>query len=242
MRFQCQHRGRGSAVAVPLLLGLLLLAGCASPSGPPPALSAPAYRVGPPDQLTITILPDPIIERSVVVRPDGMISIDLIGDIPASGRTTQEIASDIEKRISRFKRNARVTVALAQALSTEITVLGEVGRPSTFALARDTRVVEAIGTVGGPSMFAAKSRIKVIRFEEGKTQVIRVNLSAMEDGDLRTNILLRGGDLVIVPPTRWAQVGHALRGIFYPIQQVFGLGAQAATTVYTGGAGGAVGY
>ncbi len=217
-------------------MGLLLLAGCSTPTGPPAAPAVQPYRTGPPDQLIVTILPDPIIERSVVVRPDGMISIDLIGDIPASGRTTEEIASDIETRISRFKRDANVTVALAESRSIQITILGEVGRPSTFALTRDTRAIEALGQVGGPTLLAAKSRIKVIRFQETETRVYRVNLSAMEDGDLATNILLQGGDLVVVPPTHWASVGHFLRALFYPIQQVFGLGARGATTVFTGGA------
>jgi len=183
----------------------------------------------------ITILPDPIIEREVVVRPDGMISIDLIGDLPASGRTTEEIASDIEKRISRFKRSATVTVALAQSLSAQITVLGEVQRVSTFPLERDTRAVEAIGLVGGPTILAAKSRIRVIRFQDGQASVYRVNLSAIEDGDLRSNMLLQGGDVVVVPPTLSATVGHFLRGLFYPLQQILGLGAQGATTIYTGG-------
>jgi polysaccharide export outer membrane protein len=184
----------------------------------------------------VTILPDPIIERTVVVRPDGMISIDLIGDLAASGRTTEEIAADIERRIARFKRNAKVTVALSQSLSAQITVLGEVERVSTFPLERDTRAVEAIGLVGGPTLLAAKSRIRVIRYQDGKTRVYRVNLSAIEDGDLRTNILLQGGDVVVVPPTVSATIGHFLRGIFYPIQQIMGLGGRGATTIYSGGA------
>ena len=232
------HRVRAETTVVALaslLAGLFLLAGCTSTTGPAAAAAAQPYRIGPPDQLVITILPDPIIERTVVVRPDGMISIDLIGDLPASGRTTEEVGSDIEQRISRFKRNARVTVALAQSLSAQITVLGEVSRPSTFPLERDTRAVEALGMVGGPSIFAAKSRIKVIRHQDGKTRVYRVNLSAMENGDLRSNIMLLGGDVVIVPPTVSATIGYFLRGIFFPLQQILGLGSGGATTVVTGG-------
>ena len=225
-----------SATVVSVLIGLFLLAGCVGTQGPPAAPTAQPYRIGPPDQLVITILPDPIIEREVVVRPDGMISIDLIGDLPASGRTAEEIASDIETRISRFKRNATVTVALAQSRSAQITVLGEVQRVSTFPLERETRAVEAIGFVGGPTILGAKSRIRVIRFQDGKTNVYRVNLSAIEDGNLGTNILLQGGDLVVVPPTAWASFGHFLRALFYPIQQILGLGARGATTIYTGGA------
>ncbi len=223
------------AALVLLVAGLTLLAGCVGTAGPPAAPAAQPYKVGPPDQLVVTILPDPIIERQVVVRPDGMISIDLIGDLAASGRTTEEIAAEIEKRIRRFKRNARVTVALFQSLSAQVTVLGEVRSPSTFALERDTRVVEAIGTVGGPTLFAAKSRIKVIRHQDGRTHVYRVNLSALENGNLRSNILLLGGDVVVVPPTVSATIGYFLHGIFFPLQQVLGLGAGGATTIVTGG-------
>jgi polysaccharide export outer membrane protein len=218
-----------------LFIGLCLLAGCSSRKGPPEGPAAQPYLTGPPDQLTITILPDPIIERAVVVRPDGMISIDLVGDVPAAGRTTEEIASDIERRIGRFKRNARVTVALERSLSAQVTVLGEVGRPWTFPLERETRVVEAIGLVGGPNIFAAKSRIKVIRYEEGKSEVYRVNLDAMLNGDLRTNILLQGGDVVVVPSTVSATIGHFLGNLFYPIQRIIGLGSRTAITVFSGG-------
>ncbi len=215
------------------------LGACASTGAPPPAPATQPYRVGPPDQLQISILPEPSIQRDVTVRPDGMISIDLVGDVPAAGRTTEEIAEDIEQRISRYKRDAAVTVALRQSLSTEVTVLGEVSRPSTFPLARETRLVEALGQVGGATLYAAKSRIRVIRFEDGQTKVYRVDFSSIEKGDLTTNMLLRGGDVVIVPPTAWANVGYTLNAIFFPIQQLFGMGARVSTTVFTGGAGAA---
>jgi len=238
MQYRREHRGRSvvaGATVASLFIGLCLLAGCASRTGPPEGPGTQPYVTGPPDQLTVIILPEPIIERDVVVRPDGMISIDLIGDVPAAGRTTEEIASDIENRISRFKRNASVTVSLERSLSAQITVLGEVIRPLTFPLERETRVVEAIGMVGGPGILAAKSRIRVIRFQEGRSQVYRVNLNALEDGDLRTNILLQGGDLVVVPPTVAATIGHWLGNLFYPIQRVLGLGIQSVTTIYSGG-------
>ena len=88
------------------MLALLLVApqGCTSfKSVPPPKPSAYApYRVGAPDVLEVMILPEPAIQRSVTVRPDGMISLDLIGDVTASGRTINEISADIAQRISRF--------------------------------------------------------------------------------------------------------------------------------------------
>jgi polysaccharide export outer membrane protein len=225
----------GPASIAALFLALTLTA-CSSPSGAPPGPQTLAYRVGPPDQLHITILPEPLIERDATVRPDGMISVDLIGDVAASGRTTEEIAADIEGRIVRFKRDARVTVALGAALSSEITVLGEVGRPSTFPLSRQTRVVEAIGTVGGTGVYAATSRLRLIRTAESKVQVYTVDLSAIQKGDLRTNYLLQGGDIVYVPPGVMATIGYALQAVLFPFQQLIGFGGQVSTKVFTGGA------
>ena len=237
MEHRREYTVRAAVAVGSLLIGLLVLGGCASPKGPPAAPDSQPYLIGPPDELVITILPEPIIERTVVVRPDGMVSIDLLGDVPAAGRTTQEIASDIENRILRFKRSAKVTVALQRSLSAQITVLGEVLRRFTFPLERETRVVEAIGLVGGPTLLAAKTRIRVIRVEESETRVYRVNLSAIMGGDLRTNMTLQGGDVVVVPPSVAAVIGHWLGNLFYPIQRIIGLGRDATISVYTGGAG-----
>ncbi len=212
-----------------------LLACSTAGTGQPPAPEVSSYRVGSPDQLRITVIPDPVIEREVVVRPDGKISIDLVGDVAAAGRTTEEIAADIQTRIGRYKRDAQVTVALAEALSDQITVLGEVKAPSTFPLSRQTRLVEAIGTVGGPTTFAAKGRVRLIRTQEGATRVYAVNLGAIEKGNLTTNYVLQGGDLIVVPPGVMATIGYALQAALFPFQQIFGFGGSVTTTVLTGG-------
>jgi polysaccharide export outer membrane protein len=213
-----------------------LLSACSSTgTGQPPGPEVSAYRVGSPDQLRITIIPDPVIEREVTVRPDGKISIDLVGDVAAAGRTTEEIAADIQTRIGRYKRDAQVTVALAAALSDQVTVLGEVDRPSTFPLSSQTRLVEAIGLVGGPTTFAAKGRVRLIRTAEGQTRVYSVNLSAIEKGNLTTNYVLQGGDLVVVPPGVMAMIGYQLQALLFPFQQLLGFGGNVTTKVFTGG-------
>ena len=199
-----------------------------------PAFSRP-YIVGPPDRLFLSILPDPPIEREVVVRPDGRISVDLVGDIEAAGRTVEEIAREIEEKIGRYKRGARVTVSVVQPLSPSITVLGEVRNPSTFPLERETRLAEAIGQVGGPTIFAARSRIRVIRMQGDRVVVFKANLEKIEDGDYTTNVRLQAGDLVVVPRTVSAAIGYAIQNLFFPFQQLLGLGANVATTVVTGG-------
>jgi polysaccharide export outer membrane protein len=222
------HRTTLALRAAGLALCLAVGMGCAGlydPVPPPPEGAYAAYRVGAPDQLNIVVLPEPVIERTVVVRPDGMISMDLIGDVPAGGRTVVEIAADIEKRLSRFKRDAAATVALASASSTAVTILGEVRRPESFPLVKQTRVAEAIGMVGDVTTFARTRKIRVIRSGGGETVVYIVNLSAIRGGDLRTNMLLRSGDIVYVEPNIFARVGYAINAVLFPFQPFMGIGA-----------------
>jgi polysaccharide export outer membrane protein len=220
---------RGAATSIFALL-LIATSGCGGAMRsydklPPPKAGAYAtFRVGAPDILSVVVLPEPVIALpQVVVRPDGMISIDLIGDVPAGGRTVEEIAADIERRIARFKRDASVTVSLAQANSTAVTVFGEVNRPSSFPLTKDTRIAEAIGMVGGETMFARTGKIRIVRTSGGETAVFDVDLNAIRGGDLSTNILLASGDIVYVAPNMFARIGYAMNSLFLPFQPLFGM-------------------
>jgi polysaccharide export outer membrane protein len=210
------------------LLAFGSLACSTTPAPPPPRDTRAAYVVGAPDELHVTILPDPAIERDVVVRPDGMVSLDLIGDVPAAGRSVSEIATDVEQRIARFKRGAAVTVSLRTAHSNSITVLGEVRSPQAFALYKETRVAEAIGHVGGPVFTGSTGHVRVVRSGGGETVVYRVDLDAIQGGDLRTNIVLAEGDIVYVPPTFWAEIGYVVQAILFPFNPLLGLGMAAA--------------
>ena len=214
----------GTAAIISGLAAAVAL-GCASSTwAPSPVVeSRLPYRVGAPDSLEIEILPEPSIIAKVVVRPDGMITVPLIGEVPARDRTIPEITADIEKRIARFKRDPHVTVALAGAASTDIVILGEVGRQASFPLVKETRIIEAIGLVGGTTAFGWDSRIRVIRTENGVTKILRVNLSAIRKGDLRTNLMLEPGDFVYVPPTLWARFGYALNTLLFPFQPIMGM-------------------
>jgi polysaccharide export outer membrane protein len=213
------------------LAALFVLAwlGCSTTPTPAPArIVSSTYTVGAPDLLHVTILPDPPIERDVTVRPDGMISLDLIGDVPAAGRSVGEIASDVEQRISRFKRGAAVTVSLVKADSNAVTVLGEVRSPQSFALLKQTRVAEAIARVGGPIFTGNEDEIRVVRSGSGETVVYEVDLEAIQAGDLRTNIVLAEGDIIYVPPTFWAQIGYVVQAILFPFNPLLGLGTTVA--------------
>jgi polysaccharide export outer membrane protein len=226
-RARARRLGAGKQRAAVLLVGVALVAafGCSTTLAPSPrAETQPTYIVGAPDTLSVTIMPEPAEVFSVLVRPDGKISIPLVGDMPAGGRTIEEIASDIEQRMSRFKRGAQVSVALVAAASTDITVLGEVGSPSSFPLVKATRIVEAIGQVGGIRPFASAGKIRVVRSGDNRETVVHlVDLKAIRSGDLSTNLLLMPGDVVYVPPTILARVGYVVQQLLFPFQPVLGV-------------------
>jgi polysaccharide export outer membrane protein len=226
---------RALALCLALFLGSVA---CFSPDPTPPPMAPPVqgYVVGAPDTLLVTILPDPEISREVRVRPDGMISIDLIGDVQAGGRTPFEISQVIQLEIGRYKRDATVNVSVLNSPSQFVTIYGEVARPGTFELATETRVTEAIGRVGGTRPFASLNNVRVIRTNGSNTEVISVHLGDIKKGDLSTNFVIQEGDLVVVPPTWLARVGYAMQMIFFPFQPIVGtLGAigGASTGVQT---------
>ena len=232
---QCGRILRGTTALIAGAAAATAL-GCATKLAPSPGVDSPSsYRVGAPDSLTITILPEPAIEATVTVRPDGMITVPLIGDVPAGDRTVPEIAADIEKRIARFKREPHAIVALAGAASTDVVILGEVGRQNSFPLVKETRIVEAIGLVGGTTPFGSDSHIRVIRTVRGVTKVLRVDLNAIRRGDLSTNLMLEPGDFIYVPPTLWARFGYALNTLLFPFQPIIGVARTIGGNLLTPG-------
>ena len=216
------------------LLALLMTVACATNvRPPPPAPTTAGYIVGAPDELLIHILPDPEISREVRVRPDGMISVDLVGDIQAAGRTPLEIAADIQSQIARFKRDAAVNVTVVSSPSQFVTIYGEVVRPGTFSLDTETRVSEAIGRVGGPKPFASLNGVRLIRSMKGQPKIYDIELGDIQKGDLSTNIVVLEGDLIVVPPTMLARVGYAMQMLLLPFQPLLS-GAGQAGMIYSG--------
>jgi polysaccharide biosynthesis/export protein len=224
-----------SSVQTLVLLAALATVACSTPrpAGPPVAPPIEGYVVGAPDMLQVHILPDPEILRDVRVRPDGKISIDLIGDVQAGGRTPFEIAQTIQQEIGRFKRDASVNVSVVNSTSRFVTILGEVGGPGTFALESETRVSEAIGRVGGPRPFASLNGVRIIRPRVGGAQILAVHLGDIQKGDLSTNHVIQEGDLIMVPPTVLARIGYAMQMLLFPFQPLIGA-ASSVGNVYSG--------
>jgi polysaccharide export outer membrane protein len=218
------HPGRSRVVPLAILLGLTLGIACAgTPSeGPPapPIASADDYRISPGDELRILIYPDPPVDRLVKVRDDGRVSIDLIGDLDVAGRTPSEVATAIEGRAAKFIRHARATVLIEAPASRGVAIVGEVKDPSVVRLDQGMRVSEALAQVGGVTELAAASRIRLLRRNATQTEVHRVNLDRIADGDSSTDFLLADADLLIVPPASTVEVGYALRRALYPLEQL----------------------
>ena len=212
----------GGARCLLALLGLLAV-GCATTPTPPPAVQFDPYRTGAPDELTVTILPEPIVQELVVVRPDGLITIQLVGEVQAGGRTLDEISKEIEGRIVKFKRGARVTVALKASESQSVTVLGEVRQPGAFSLVKQTRVAEALGLRGGVTNFANVDGITIVRARSGQPVILNVDMGAITSGDMATNIQVYGGDIVYVPPTVLAKIGYAVQQLLFPFSPLMGI-------------------
>ena len=229
------RRWRTRRVSIAGCIPFLLPIACFTPNPQPPPQAPPVegYVVGAPDLLSIYILPEPEIVREVRVRPDGKISIDLIGDIQAAGRTPFEIAQAIKQEISRFKRDASVNVTVVDSPSQFVTIYGEVLRPGTFPLTTETRVSEAIGQVGGTRPFASLNRIRVIRTNGARTEVIEIRLKDIQRGDLSSNVVVEEGDLIVVPPTVLARVGYAFQMLLFPLQPLIS-GASAAGSIGSG--------
>lgn len=204
------------------VLALGAAAGLACSSLPPPPQvrtdAAETYRVGAADELAYRVLPDPAIEGTVVVRPDGRISLDLIGDVDAVGRTTQEIADEIERRIAQYRQGPLVTVSVQTATSHSIGVLGEVTRPGRFPVTEETRVADAIALAWGATKLAAKSRVRLMRWDGSRTVAYEVDLDDIEHGVGATNVVLLDGDLIYVPPAAPVAFGYELRRALYPIE------------------------
>ncbi len=228
MVYAPSHARRSRVLSAGVLALVVAALGCATkPQPPPTAPMIEGYVVGAPDELAVHILPDPEISREVRVRPDGMISIDLVGDVQAAGRTPMQIAQDIQQQIGRFKRDAVVNVTVISSPSQFVTVYGEVVTPGIFALETETRVSEAIGRVGGTRPFANLDAIRLIRTRGTQTEILMVDLDAISYGDMRTNHVMREGDLIVVPPTILARFGYAMQALLFPFQPLISAGTSA---------------
>jgi len=217
------------AAGFALALAIPALACAPTPSvhaiqGPLPEASPPTvagtYRVGPSDQLVIRVLPEPAIERTVKVGPDGRFALDLIGDVDAAGHTLDEISKDVETRMATYRQSPSITVSLFLPSSTTVNILGEVKAPKSVVIERPIRVSEALADAGGATVLAATSRVRVIRRQGDHSVTFLADVDAIQAGHTETDVYLERGDLVYVPAAIPVVVGYNVQRALYPLQVV----------------------
>lgn len=158
------------------------------------------YRLGAEDMLMVSVWKDEQLTREVVVRPDGVFSFPLVGDIRALDRTVEEIRAELVTRLSKYIPNANVSVAVTKVVSYKIYVVGRVNKPGEYLIGHYTDVLQALSLAGGLTPFAAENDIKVMRRVDGEQQAIPFRYGDVRKGkNLEQNILLHRGDVVMVP-------------------------------------------
>jgi polysaccharide export outer membrane protein len=160
------------------------------------------YVIGEGDILKVSVWRNPELSLdSVVVRPDGKVSVPLVDDVQAAGLTPLELKEVLTERLSEYVTALQVTVIVVQIRSKIVYVLGEVARQGPLAYRADMRVIDALSTAGGFRPFAGKSRIKIIRNMNGGDPVeFNFDYDGFVAGkNLEQNILLLPGDKIVVP-------------------------------------------
>jgi polysaccharide biosynthesis/export protein len=165
-----------------------------------PGISDEEYRLGPGDKLRIEVYKDEQLSQSVQVRPDGKITLPLIGDLDASSHTPIELRDTIVSSLKEYVTNPTVTVIVVEALASQVYVMGEVTHPGTMQLHGPTTILQALAMAGGFKEFANTKDVKVLRPKGGANNVetLRFNYRDVINGDAKP-FYLRSGDTVIVP-------------------------------------------
>jgi polysaccharide export outer membrane protein len=193
------------------VFGLAGVAGAqAPPSGANPATPAPTaaaapslpadYVIGPEDVLGVVFWRDQDLTGDVTVRPDGMVTLPLLGDVAAAGLTPDVLREQIQKAASKYVQDPSVTIVVRQINSRKVFITGEVKTPGAFPLTGPRTVMQVIALAGGLNEWADAKNITVARTENGRQVSFKFSYKDVAQGKkLEQNILLKPGDTVIVP-------------------------------------------
>jgi polysaccharide export outer membrane protein len=155
------------------------------------------YRLGPGDKLRVEVYKDPQLSQSVQIRPDGKITLPLIGDLESSGRTPLELRDEIAASLREYITNPVVTVIVVEALASQVYVMGEVARSGPVQIYGPTTILQALAMAGGLNEFANQKDVRVLRPTLTGLETIRFNYRDAVNGEIKP-IYVRAGDTVIV--------------------------------------------
>jgi polysaccharide export outer membrane protein len=152
--------------------------------------------IGPDDSVQVTVWENPSLTGAVLVRPDGNISLPLVGDVAAAGLTPLQLSASITEKIKNYVKDPTVNVAVLSVNSKQVIMVGEVGRVGPVPIRPGMTVLQAIVTAGGLTPFANKKKIYVLRGEPGKQQRLPFNY---KKSLLNDDMLVQPGDRIVVP-------------------------------------------
>ena len=175
-----------------------MLVGCAHAPVAEEQEAQEVFRIGREDVLDVAVWRDPDLSRTVPVRPDGKISLPLLGDVEVEGRTPHELARHLEEALGPYVQKPRVSVIVREVNSARVYVTGEVAQPGAYALRGRMSLVQAIALAGGFSDFADREAIRVIRQDGKGVTTVRYS-DLVGDDEQRRGMRLRPGDTVVVP-------------------------------------------
>jgi len=187
---------------------VLVIAGChGAPSLPPapPAASLPSseYIIGPGDKLNIFVWRNPELSVTVDVRPDGRLSIPLVNDVVAIGKTPTQLGDELEQRLSKYIKEPVVTViaeGFVGPFSEQVRVIGEAAQPRALPYRTGMTALDAMIEVGGLTRYAAGNDAVIVRTVDGRQVTYAVHLDDLiNDGDVSDNVALQPGDILIIP-------------------------------------------
>lgn len=196
-----------NVLTVLLAAGLALLTGCASTGAFPPAPATAGvqdytYIIGAGDSVNIIVWRNPELSMSVPVRPDGKVAAPLVEEILAQGKTSTELARDVEKQLAKYVRDPVVTVLITGFVgpySEQIRVVGEAARPQFLAYKKDMTMLDVMIAVGGLTDFADGNAASILRTSEGNKQYTVRLKDLIKRGDVSANVGMKPGDILIVP-------------------------------------------
>jgi polysaccharide biosynthesis/export protein len=187
--------------AAAAVLAVFLPRGLSAADPPSRADTSPVageYRLGAGDKLRIEVYKDTQVSQSVQIRPDGKITLPLVGDIEATDKTPLELRDQITKSLREYMTNPTVTVIVVEALSAQVFVTGEVAKSGPVPIHGPLNVVQAIAMAGGFNDWAKKKDIRILRQGPTGMQTIHVNYKDAIEGEARP-IYLKAGDTIVVP-------------------------------------------
>ncbi len=161
--------------------------------------AADTYVIGASDVLTVTVWKEPTLSGSILVRPDGMISVPLLGDVQASGLTPLQLADQIAKKLKKYVQDPNVSVVMSQIHSKVVYMLGEVTKKGPIDMTPNMTVLEAISSAGGLTDYANTKKMYILRNEAGTHQKIPVHYKDALKGNSAFNLVLKSGDTIVVP-------------------------------------------